>query len=91
MNNSFPSISITKMMYGWTKWGGGTYGIAKEDLPEWFCQICGDKQIRALPSYMFPIDISLRDFVRVCTGCKATAKINKLSFMHQLLKFIRNI
>lgn len=89
MNNSMPTVSITMKMYGWTKWGGARMGLAKEDLEEWYCQICGEKQTRTLPSYMFPLDCSNRDFARVCAGCKAKAKGVKIYW--DLVEIIKHI
>jgi hypothetical protein len=72
------TVSITHKMYGWTKWGGAREGLVKEDLDIWYCQVCGEPQLRVLPSYMFPMDESDREFVRVCSLCKAKAVLQKL-------------
>lgn len=79
--------SITKIMYGWTKWGGANHGIVKEKLEEWYCQGCGKKQRDGLPSYMIPIDdVDGRDFVRVCSNCEHLLWINKARKTFQVLK-----
>jgi hypothetical protein len=91
MNNSFPSLSITHMMYGWSKWGGGTQGLAKETLDEWYCQACGEEQIKGLPSYMIPVDTTRRDFVRVCASCKAKAISHQISLCFDLLRLLKEI
>ena len=83
------SLTITKKMYGWSKWGGPREGMYKEDLDEWFCQGCGEKQIRVLPSYMFPTDESGREFVRVCTLCKAKSLLKHISKWEELLRLLR--
>jgi hypothetical protein len=83
------SVSMTGRMYGWSKWGGAREGLVKEDLDEWYCQCCGEKQVRVLPSYMFPTDDTGRDFVRVCTVCKAKAIINNLNRLQDLLELLR--
>ena len=70
---SFASISITKQMYGWTKYGGARKGVVKETLDTWYCQVCGEKQTRGLPAYMY--HIGDRDYIRVCSKC--WSKINK--------------
>jgi hypothetical protein len=69
---------------GWTKWGGARSGMLKEELEYWYCQNCGDKQISLLPSYMFPMDDECRDFVRVCSLCKAKAIVERLSKWFEL-------
>jgi hypothetical protein len=89
MNESWLSLTITHRMYGWSKWGGAREGLVKEDLDVWYCQSCGEKQLRILPSYMFPVDELGRDFVRVCSLCKAKSIIKKLSKFGELLRLIR--
>jgi hypothetical protein len=89
MMESLLSVSITGKMYGWTKWGGATQGLIKEELDEWYCQICGEKQIKTLPSYMFPMDCTQRDFSRVCTDCKAKAHVRHVVIFWDLLKIIK--
>jgi len=69
MRNSYVTPSITKMLYGWTKWGRGNFGIFREITEEWHCQICGGRQIIGLPQYFFPMDDLRRDFLRVCSSC----------------------
>ena len=69
---------------GWTKWGGARWGMLKEDLEVWYCQCCGEKQLSILPSYMFPQDEGGRDFVRICSICKAKTIINKLKKFTEL-------
>ena len=74
---------------GWTKWGGARSGMLKEELDEWYCQACGEKQVNVLPCYMFPLDGLNRDFVRVCTLCKAKSVIKKFSVLNELLQALR--
>ena len=74
MNESFVTPPLTKMLYGWSKWGGGTKGIAREVLEEWNCQICGEKQLIDLPQYFFPLDSTMRDFIRICASCRSEIK-----------------
>ena len=76
---------------GWTKWGGAVYGIDKAQLDEWYCQACGEKQLRTLPSYMFPIDDFHRDYIRVCCSCKAQAVRMHVSMSWDLLHVIKLI
>lgn len=86
MMEQYLTISITHKMYGWTKWGGAREGLVKEDLEVWYCQVCGEKQIRCLPSYMFPTDDEGREYVRICTLCKAKSIIGKLTKLAELLR-----
>lgn len=83
------TLSITMKCYGWSKWGGAREGLVKEELDEWYCQGCGEKQIKVLPSYMFPVDSMGRDFVRVCSLCKAKSIVKKLTEWEALLKVLR--
>lgn len=95
--SSFPSTSVTyHNQYGdrlpkkgWSKWGGGLYGLDKEELDEWYCQTCGEKQTKTLPSYMFPVDTFKRDFVRVCSECKAKATQTNTSFCFDLIEIVK--
>lgn len=64
---------ISRKMYGWNKYGGATKGIFKDNSPEWYCQICGEKQTNHLPIYYIPEDKYNRDWMRVCSGCKSTS------------------
>lgn len=79
MNESCLSLSITMKMFGWSKWGGANQGLFTL-LPSevWYCQCCGEKQTRNLPSYMIPMDSFNRDFVKVCTKCKYKSIIKKI-------------
>ena len=85
MSESFITISITKKMFGWSKWGGKTQGLFTL-LPadEWFCQNCGLKQTRNLPSYMIPMNDSNRDFAKVCCKCKNEFILRKLRYFFDL-------
>lgn len=85
------------MRYGWSKYGGANYGIAKQtgtagDLSKelddniWYCQICGAEQTNELPNYLFSFDDSQRDFVRVCSKCKFDAIKKKAKSFRELLK-----
>ena len=78
-------------MYGWSKWGGATHGLSKETLDEWYCQVCGELQVKVFPSYMMPLDDFRRDFARVCTRCKAKAVNKKIDLMYQLIKMIKGV
>jgi len=77
-------------MFGWSKWGGATKGIFTL-LPsdEWFCQCCGEKQTRTLPSYMIPLDSSNRDFAKVCSRCKYKYIMKKLKTFFDLLNDLK--
>jgi hypothetical protein len=95
--SSFPSTSVTYHnqygnrlpKQGWSKWGGGISGLFKEELDTWYCQICGDEQIKTLPSYMFPTDLSNREFVRVCSGCKSKSYTHRVTICWDLIRIIK--
>jgi len=74
---------------GWTKWGGARSGMLKEDLEIWYCQVCAREQIRILPSYMFTVDETGRDFVRICSLCKAKSILRHISRLEELLDLVR--
>lgn len=84
-------ISISKMKYGWSRYGGPNHGLVKEELPEWYCQGCGKLQAKGLPSYMLPMmDLRDRDFVRVCSQCEnllwETKTKRIFTRLHELLR-----
>ena len=79
------TISVTKKMYGWSKYGGVMDGIVKEELPEWFCQFCGGKQVKGLPCYMIAVDEWQREYLRACSVCKNAAVKNKATTFDKLL------
>lgn len=81
-------ISIGKMKYGWSKWGGPMYGLVKDEQ-DWFCQACSKPQPKEMPNYMLPIDRSGREFVRICSICKHIQLQNKISY-YQLIQLVRN-
>ena len=64
-------------MYGWTKYGGANNGLVKEG-GDWYCQVCGKKQPREIPAFMFRHSIGdLRNFLRICAVCEHIYKKNK--------------
>lgn len=68
------TISITKKLFGWSKWGGANNSISTL-LPadEWWCQCCASKQTKQMPGYMIPLDEFNRDFAKVCSACRNRA------------------
>lgn len=99
MFESYPSLSLTfhnqlgdhLPKQTWSKWGGGGFGLLKENLDEWYCQCCGEPQLSILPSYMFPMDETARDFSRVCTECKAKANTKHIVIFWELIKVVKGI
>lgn len=87
-NDGVYEVSITKRMYGWTKYGGAMHGMVKEELNEWNCQACGEKQLKGLPAYMIPEDDHFREYFRVCANCKARAMLHKAKVMADLLELV---
>jgi len=82
------TVSITKMMYGWTKYGGRNYGIVKHG-GGWFCQACGEKQPKEAPAYMFCMDNGkFREFVRLCSCCENVVKVKKVVNFQKLKEIV---
>jgi len=73
-------------MYGWSKHGGRNFGLVMEELNEWYCQVCQEKQTKDLPAYYIPVDEDEREFVRVCSKCKNIAEQNNICYLPDLLK-----
>lgn len=90
MNSSFLTPSFTKMLYGWSKWGGRFCGIAREFLEVWSCQICGEKQLFCLPQYFLPIDEDMREFIRICAGCFYDVKKAGVGNYNELLESLED-
>lgn len=78
-------ISITKKMYGWSKYGGARKGLVKEELDEWSCQLCGSTNNRSLPAYFVPEDATQREYMRICSDCKHLALKHDLKTFDELL------
>lgn len=85
---TFETVSITKKMYGWTKYGGATLGFSQTLSDVWYCQFCGDRQVKELPCYLIPMDLSERDFIRACSSCKHTQVKAGATTVGELLKLI---
>uniref|UniRef100_A0A7C5YUN7 Uncharacterized protein n=1 Tax=candidate division CPR3 bacterium TaxID=2268181 RepID=A0A7C5YUN7_UNCC3 len=88
MKKSYQTPPLSKMLFGWSKWGGGNYGIFREITEEWNCQLCGEKQIIGMPQYFFPFDNYRRDFLRVCSVCWHDLKIAEIKTLKELGKKI---
>lgn len=84
-------VTITKKMYGWSKWGGARHGLVKEDLEEWYCQVCGEMQVKNLPNYMFDQFGDKRDYIRICSKCKSEAVKDKLKRIRELFSQLRPV
>lgn len=89
------SITITKKLYGWTKYGGPNMSISTliEDQ-KWFCQACQDEQEKDLPRYLIPMDEFNRDFAKVCSKCKHLANkknIDRYPKLRQLVIHYRRL
>lgn len=78
-------VSITKKMYGWSKYGGARKGLVKEELDEWSCQLCGSKNNKNLPSYFIPEDPTQREYMRVCSRCKNISIKSQLRTFDEML------
>lgn len=61
-------VSITKMMYGWSKYGGPRHGLVKKNIKgTWACQACAQQQTEEMPRYMY--EFAPQEYVRVCGMC----------------------
>lgn len=86
-------VSMTKLMYGWSKYGGANHGLVKknklneENQPGWTCQACGEEQHVDLPSYL--IEFAPREFVRICSCCCAVTIAKDIRNLFDLLPHVR--
>jgi len=81
-------ITITKAMYGWTKYGGNNHGLVKEG-GRWYCQACGLEQPDEFPAYMMCVDHdSYRSFIRLCGNCEHLVKQRMIDDFMTLKKLV---
>lgn len=77
----------TKLMYGWSKWGGATKGMVQEQTDVWYCQSCRKEFPNTETSFMFPI--FEREFGRICRDCLDVAILKKMRTLWELMKLHR--
>ena len=66
-------VKITKLMYSWTKYGGGRKGLVTQERDEFnYCQVCGDKIPIQYPMYKY--ELLEGEFIRLCPKCWSIAK-----------------
>lgn len=71
---------------GWTKYGGGRYGIDKTKLNKsWACQACGKKQPKELKPFLFMF--SKGEYLRFCNTCFAISRTGLV--FRQIIKIVR--
>lgn len=78
---STPTLTVTKMVHSWSKWGGSRIRSIYADFFEpgvWFCQECGEKQSVDMPSWLIPLDYEGLDYLRVCALCKNKMVVKRL-------------
>jgi len=77
-------VSPTKLMYGWSKWGGGSKGLLQTNNDIWFCQACREEFPNAIQSFMFPV--FTREFGRICQRCLDKAILKRIKTLWDLMK-----
>ena len=73
----------TKLMYGWSKWGGASKGMVQEKTDTWYCQSCNKDYPSTTKSYMFPLFD--REFGRICQECLDGAILNRIKNLWDLM------
>jgi hypothetical protein len=68
----------TKATGSWSKYGGGEYGIDKQQTETWYCQACGEEQPKELHGFMLGTEQA--GFVRVCATCFSKARTLEYSY-----------
>lgn len=92
MTEACITLTITKIMYGWSKWGGANNGVATlMGNDEWYCQACQQQQTKNLPSYMFPLDAFNRDYAKICARCKNVSVKKQIENYFKLRAYMRNV
>jgi hypothetical protein len=74
----------TKLMYGWSKWGGASKGMVQGLNNVWYCQSCRKESPISEASFMFPIFD--REFGRICRECLDVAILKKMKSLWELMK-----
>lgn len=80
--------SITKQMYGWSKWGGVRVGLVTEELDIWHCQVCSDPQVKDMPQYFILLEPGSDERIRICSSCKKESLRRGLFYFADLKKII---
>lgn len=82
-------FSLTKAMYGWSKYGGSNQGLVKEG-GGWYCQACGKEQPKEFPAYMMCLDHdTFRNFIRLCADCEHLVKSRHITEYEKLRRIVR--
>ena len=82
-------VTVTKKMYGWSKYGGARRGMVKEELEVWYCQCCSEEQTKEMPEYYIAEDDDEREFMRVCGKCRHVIKKHNVTFIGALMSLTR--
>lgn len=83
-------VQILKIRYGWSKWGGGrNVGVVQADLPEWSCQVCGERQVKGMPFFEIPFDDLQIEQIRICSHCQHIRLLNHLDYVSDLLQRVK--
>lgn len=80
-------IKKTRLMYGWSKYGGGTHGLVQTQSDVWYCQSCKDELRKEVPSFM--MEYSFGEFARICSSCQDIARRSGLKDLMSLAKAVR--
>lgn len=77
----------TRLMYGWSKYGGASKGMVQEKTDTWYCQSCRTEKSISDISFMFPIFD--REFGRICQDCLDVAIQKRLRSLWDIAKIFR--
>lgn len=70
----------------WSKYGGARY-VEQQDLPEWTCQACNEKQFKVLPFYL--IEYPEGEKLRICGMCRHVVLRFQLQSFLELVAKVR--
>ena len=74
-------VKITKLMYSWTKWGGGKKALVTNDRNLInYCQACGKEIPKDFPMYKY--EIMDNEYIRICPDCWEVAKNMRKDLKH---------
>ena len=79
--------SPTRLMYGWSKYGGASKGMVQERNDIWYCQSCRMEKKLSDTAFMFPI--FNREFGRICQECLDLAIEKRMKSLWDLARVFR--
>lgn len=89
MGNKVIEIKITKLMYSWTKYGGGRKALVTQERELInYCQTCAKSIPKDYPMYRY--EFAPNEYIRVCPDCWERCKNIPLN-LEAVIKMVRKV